>query len=434
MKPANILMTPGGDTVLVDIGGILGLDGRSRAAERTGTRGYIAPEAVTGGEPGTAADRYSLGAVAWFLLAGHEPPDQATVDQLRLELADAPLVAGRGDVVEHVLAMLDPDPAERPRPLANWVAQLRRSSLVALPGEMGVPSAPARDPAAPGTNPPPDDERLRTYPEHGTRASASQGFDRIAPSDRTAAGVIVARHLKLRVRRHVMLDDVSLTVRPGEVVGLVGPPEAGTTVLLSVLAGLVPPDGGTVEVDGRNPWRSRRAALGLVGLMSVDRSPDGRLRVAESLEYPVAVAGFRLGSRRHEVGRLLDAVGLAGRERDRVSSLSDASMRKLALAHALANDPVLLLADRPLDALDPMSSRELAEILGRCLRGRSGVVTSRGVRIETICHRLAVMEAGRIMGTSQVTPAEPGPSSSNPLPIGFNAPAPAPAAPEEWSP
>ncbi len=150
VKPANILVRPEGDTVLVDLGSVRGLAGGHGRASLVGTAGYIAPEVLADGRYGSAADRYSLGAVAYFLLTGEEPVARPEPGELRRRLLDAPLVHGRADLADHIATMLDPDPDQRPECLANWVAQLRRSSLVGLSGQLPIPQrAPARNPSAP---------------------------------------------------------------------------------------------------------------------------------------------------------------------------------------------------------------------------------------------------------------------------------------------
>ena len=150
VKPANILVRPEGDTILVDLGSVRGVARGHGRASLVGTAGYIAPEVLADGRYGSAADRYSLGAVAYFLLTGEEPVARPEPGELRRRLLDASLVHGRVDLADHIATMLDPDPDHRPECLANWVAQLRRSSLVCLSGELPIPQrAPARNPSAP---------------------------------------------------------------------------------------------------------------------------------------------------------------------------------------------------------------------------------------------------------------------------------------------
>jgi serine/threonine protein kinase len=147
VKPANILIRPGGDTVLVDVGSVRGLDDAIRRSGVAGTPGYVAPEVRSDGRWGPEADRYSLGAVAFYLLTGDEPPVEATTGELHERLLAAPILDGRPELADHVMAMLDPIREKRPSSLANWVAQLRRSSIVALSGDVDLP------PRAPGRHP-----------------------------------------------------------------------------------------------------------------------------------------------------------------------------------------------------------------------------------------------------------------------------------------
>jgi serine/threonine protein kinase len=147
VKPSNILIGRDGEAVLVDIGTVRGLKEGLETGDVVGTPGYIAPEVKKRGVYGPHADRYSLGAVAYFLITGQEPPEDASIGQLREALLAAPVVDGRSEIANHVLAMLNADPTMRPQNLANWVAQLRRSSLSILPGEIVIaPRAPQRLP------------------------------------------------------------------------------------------------------------------------------------------------------------------------------------------------------------------------------------------------------------------------------------------------
>ncbi len=128
VKPANILLTDAA-SVLVDFGMVRSLNPSAPPAGVAGTPGYIAPEVAERGEWTPAADRYALGGVVYFVLTGEDPPHRPDIGDLRAALLNAPAVGGRLDVVERVLTMLHPDPGVRPEPAANWLAQVRRSSL-----------------------------------------------------------------------------------------------------------------------------------------------------------------------------------------------------------------------------------------------------------------------------------------------------------------
>ncbi|MGH9123214.1 MAG: protein kinase domain-containing protein [Acidimicrobiales bacterium] len=133
IKPANILIGQNG-SVLVDFGLTKGLS-IGHPVGRAGTPGYIAPEVVAGGGYTPAADRYAFGATVFFLLTGRHPPTSPKPQELRQLLEKSPLGgASQGttippELVDRVVTMLDPDPLRRPGALANWIAQLRQSSL-----------------------------------------------------------------------------------------------------------------------------------------------------------------------------------------------------------------------------------------------------------------------------------------------------------------
>lgn len=148
IKPANILIGKTG-SVLVDFGLTKGLS-TGHPVGRAGTPGYIAPEVVAGGAYTAAADRYAFGATVFFLLTGRHPSAGIKAPQLR-HLLETSAAGGAGstppELVDRVITMLDPDPERRPVALANWIAQLRQSSLDDEALSVSVPlppPAPAR--------------------------------------------------------------------------------------------------------------------------------------------------------------------------------------------------------------------------------------------------------------------------------------------------
>jgi len=147
IKPANILVTELG-SVLVDFGLTRGLPDGQRLTGVVGTPGYLAPESLEAGSYGPASDRYAFGAVAYFVLTGSEPPAGHQPDAMRASLAAVPELADRPEVTAQVMKMLASDPDDRPPGVANWVGQLRRSSLEAGPDILN-PAAPQRNPTSP---------------------------------------------------------------------------------------------------------------------------------------------------------------------------------------------------------------------------------------------------------------------------------------------
>jgi len=150
VKPSNILVTDQA-SVLVDFGLTRGLPDGPRPTAVVGTPGYLAPETNQTGSYSPATDRYALGAVAYFVVTGFEPPTSHQPEILRTLLAAVPALAERPEILDQITAMLATDPDSRPEGLANWIGQLRRSSLAAGPDLLNPP-APRRHPSRP---PPP---------------------------------------------------------------------------------------------------------------------------------------------------------------------------------------------------------------------------------------------------------------------------------------
>ncbi|HEU4647980.1 MAG TPA: ABC transporter ATP-binding protein [Gemmatimonadales bacterium] len=191
------------------------------------------------------------------------------------------------------------------------------------------------------------------------------------------------------------LRGVSLAVRSGEYVAIVGPSGSGKSTLLQLLGGIDLPSAGTVEILGtrldalsdRELTRLRLLRLGFIfqrfHLLPV-------LSAQENVELPMAEAGVPRAERRRRALELLDYVGLAARANHRATQLSGGEMQRVAIARALANRPALLLADEPTGELDAATGREILELFRR--------LNSDGVTLVVVTHddRLAD-EAGRVI-------------------------------------
>ena len=200
------------------------------------------------------------------------------------------------------------------------------------------------------------------------------------------------------------VDDVTLDVEPGEVLGILGPSGSGKSTLLRSVAGLERLDAGRVRWHGDDitalPVHRRGFAL-----MFQDGQLFPHRTVEENIAYPLRIAGERGGSGR--VDELLELVGLAGFGRRRVTELSGGEQQRVALARSLAARPRMLLLDEPLSALDRELRERLAGDLRRILvdTGTTAVfVTHDQDEAFAVSDRVAVMIAGRLVQVG--TPAE----------------------------
>lgn len=195
----------------------------------------------------------------------------------------------------------------------------------------------------------------------------------------------------------VAIDEVSLTVAKGEVVGLLGPSGSGKSTLLRAVAGLEPLLAGTIAWDGADlsAVKVHQRNFGLV-------FQDGQLFPTMNVGRNIAYGLGRLSraERRKRVEEMLDLVGLPGYANRRPGELSGGQAQRVALARSLAPSPRALLLDEPLSALDTGLRRRLADDLARILRdtGTTAVyVTHDHEEAYTVADRVAVLANGRVL-------------------------------------
>jgi ABC-2 type transport system ATP-binding protein len=196
---------------------------------------------------------------------------------------------------------------------------------------------------------------------------------------------------------------LDLQVEAGEIFGLVGPDGAGKTTTIRMIAGLVDPDGGTVRVLGMHP--DHPAARAATGLLPQRYSLYGDLTVAENLDFFRQLQGVRADVAAPRRARLLEITRLGPFQDRRADALSGGMYKKLALAAALLHQPKVLLLDEPTNGVDPVSRRELWELLGEFVSdGMAVLVTTPYMDEAERCHRVALMHDGRIL--AEGSPAE----------------------------
>lgn len=239
----------------------------------------------------------------------------------------------------------------------------------------------------------------------------SAGRTRAAPVPRTPRepvdGAVVAQ-VDGVTRRYgdtvTAVDDVTLRVRAGEVVGVVGRSGSGKSTLARLVAGMERPDAGTVHLDGRDAWTGRRT-LRPGYVMPVFQDPvaglDRRWPLWRTLTEPVRARGDRHPRRalRDLAAAALDRVGLAGIDVDRLpGSLSVGQAQRVAVARALMAEPALLIADEPTASLDVEAADAIAALLREIADAGAAllVVSHDRARLATYADRVVTMRAGRL--------------------------------------
>ncbi len=229
------------------------------------------------------------------------------------------------------------------------------------------------------------------------------------PLAATDGPAVSARGLVRRFGDVVALDGFSLEIPRGELYGLVGPDGAGKTTFIRALAGLLDVDAGEVRVLGEDP--AKGGVRERVGLMPQQFSLYRDLSVAENLKFFSRLNALTRAEHRRRTERLLAITRLAPFADRRAEALSGGMYKKLALACALLHEPEVLLLDEPTNGVDPVSRRELWELLHEFVHGGMTVLISTPYMDEAErCHRVGLAYRGRILveGAPQALVAEHG--------------------------
>jgi ABC-2 type transport system ATP-binding protein len=200
---------------------------------------------------------------------------------------------------------------------------------------------------------------------------------------------------------NVAVDHIDLRVPRGSFFGLVGPNGAGKTTSLSMAVGLLRPDGGTVQIFGRDVWRDPVAAKALIGVLPDGLALPDRLTGQEVLLYLGLLRGMSREVTVQRAAELLRVLGLDTAHGVPVVDYSTGMRKKITLATALLHNPRLLVLDEPFEAVDPVSAATIRTILQRFVAGGGSVIFSSHVMalVEQLCDHVAVVAKGRVLAS-----------------------------------
>ncbi|HEY3452641.1 MAG TPA: ABC transporter ATP-binding protein [Myxococcales bacterium] len=207
-----------------------------------------------------------------------------------------------------------------------------------------------------------------------------------------------AESLARRFAKVEALRGLSFEVQTGELYGLVGPDGAGKTTAIRALAGLIALDGGTARVLGRDSSKGGSELRESLGLMPQQYSLYRDLSVGENLRFFGRLYCLKEKVYRERAERLLHITRLAPFVDRRADALSGGMYKKLALACALLHQPQVLLLDEPTNGVDPVSRRELWDLLHEFVSGGMAVLLSTPYMDEAErCHRVGLIHKGALL-------------------------------------
>ncbi|MGQ0702193.1 MAG: ABC transporter ATP-binding protein [Gemmatimonadales bacterium] len=216
---------------------------------------------------------------------------------------------------------------------------------------------------------------------------------------------IITRGLRRTFGPIAAVEGLDLTVRRGEIFGLLGPNGSGKTTTIRMLTGLLPPTAGAAEVVGIDVVRAPEAVRRRIGYLSQRFGLYEDLTVEENLTFYAGLYGLAGSERRERVQQQLEDHRLGEFRRQLAGTLSGGWKQRLALACASTHRPELVFLDEPTAGVDPLARRRFWEVIAQNTKhGMTVLVTTHYMDEAERCHRLAFLSRGRLIGLG--TPQE----------------------------
>lgn len=196
----------------------------------------------------------------------------------------------------------------------------------------------------------------------------------------------------------VGIKNLSLTARPGEILGLLGPNGAGKSTTMGVITGYLTPTAGRVEVLGIDVAEHPLEVKKHLGYLPEVPPLYDELTVEEYLKFVAEIKGLRGKKVREAVNRVMLETGLTAMQRRLIGHLSHGFRQRVGLAQAIINDPAVLVLDEPTSGLDPQQITEIRSLIRELARDRTVILSSHILpEVSMLCRRVAILNHGELV-------------------------------------
>lgn len=196
------------------------------------------------------------------------------------------------------------------------------------------------------------------------------------------------------------VNDVSFSIPTGQIVGLLGPNGAGKTTTMRMITGFLAPSSGTITIDGINIEENPVAGKRKIGYMPESAPLYGDMIVEDYLKYIAQMQGVNPDEK---LPKLCQECGLKEVMSKNISELSRGNRQRVSLAHALMNDPEILILDEPTSGLDPNQVEDVRAIIREIGKTRTVIVSTHILsEVETICSRAIIISGGKLVADSSI--------------------------------
>lgn len=214
---------------------------------------------------------------------------------------------------------------------------------------------------------------------------------------------LVIENLKKTFKKRTVVQDVSLTIKSGEIVGLLGPNGAGKTTSFYMIVGLIQSDRGRISLDGANLSKMPIHSRAKLGLSYLPQEPSifRKMTVAENILAILELQELTREKMNARLESLLQELGISHIRNNAAISLSGGERRRVEIARCLASDPAFILLDEPFAGIDPIAVFDIQKIIKYLASQKIGIlITDHNVR-ETlgICDRAYIVNQGKILAS-----------------------------------
>lgn len=207
--------------------------------------------------------------------------------------------------------------------------------------------------------------------------------------------MIEARNLTRLYGEFAAVDDVSFSIEPGEVVGLLGHNGAGKTTIMKMLTGFLEPSSGTIEVDGVDVFGDPLTAQAQMGYLPENLPLYPELTVAEYLAYAAELRGL---DARSYVPAAVAATQLEEKVLDPIQNLSRGYKQRVGVAQAILHKPKFLILDEPSNGLDPNQIQQMRKLIRRLAENATVILSTHIMQeVNAVCDRVLILRAGRLV-------------------------------------
>ena len=217
--------------------------------------------------------------------------------------------------------------------------------------------------------------------------------------------MIEISHLTKKFDQFVAVDDLSFSVREGEVLGFLGPNGAGKSTTMKVITGFLAPSAGKVTIDGHDISSAALQAKRLIGYLPEGAPSYGDMTTLEFLRFIAQIRGFRGAEIEQRVDHVINEVALESVRDQSIETLSKGFKRRVGLAQAIMHDPKVLILDEPTDGLDPNQKHHVRALIKSLATDKIVIVSTHILEeVTAVCSRAVIIANGKIVADG--TPAE----------------------------